>query len=37
VLWHPGSSYDIYLPALEKTLVPRAKNPPVPPKVTSFP
>jgi hypothetical protein len=37
VLWHPGSSYDIYLPALEKTLVPRAKKPPVPPKVTSFP
>jgi hypothetical protein len=37
VLWHPGSNYDIYLPALEKTLVPRAKKPPVPPKVTSFP
>ena len=36
VLWHPGSSYDIFLPALEKTLEPRAKNPPVPPKVTSF-
>lgn len=30
VLWHPGSSYDIFLPALEKTLVSRAKNPPVP-------
>jgi hypothetical protein len=36
VLWHPGSSYDIFVPALEKSLVPRAKNPPVPPKVTSF-
>jgi hypothetical protein len=36
VMWHPGSSYDIFLPALEKTLVPRAKNPPVPPKKTSF-
>ena len=36
VLWHPGSSYDIFIPGLEKTLVPRAKHPPVPPKVTSF-
>jgi hypothetical protein len=36
VLWHPGSSYDIFIPALEKTLVPRAKKPPIPPKVTSF-
>ncbi len=36
VMWHPGSSYDVFLPALEKTLVPRAKNPPVPPKVTKF-
>jgi hypothetical protein len=36
VLWHPGSSYDIFVPALEKTLAPRAKNPPVPPKVTRF-
>ena len=36
VLWHPGSSYDIFVPALEKTLVSRAKKPPVPPKVTSF-
>src|SRR5687768_5406574 len=36
VLWHPGSSYDIFLPALEKTLVSRAKNPPVPPKVATF-
>lgn len=36
VLWHPGSNYDIFLPALEKTLQPRAKNPPVPAKVTSF-
>lgn len=30
VLWHPGSSYDIFVPALEKTLVSRKKNPPVP-------
>lgn len=36
VLWHPGSSYDIFVPALEKTLEPRAKNPPVPPKKTAF-
>lgn len=36
VLWHPGSSYDIFVPAFEKTLVSRAKNPPVPPKKTSF-
>lgn len=36
VLWHPGSSYDVFLPALEKTLAPRAKNPPVPPKFTKF-
>jgi hypothetical protein len=36
VLWHPGSSYDIFVPALEKTLEPRAKKPPVPPRVTSF-
>ncbi|HEY0242456.1 MAG TPA: putative glycoside hydrolase [Gemmatimonadaceae bacterium] len=36
VMWHPGSSYDIFVPALEKTLVSRAKKPPVPPKVTSF-
>jgi hypothetical protein len=36
VLWHPGSSYDIFVPALEKTLVSRAKNPPVPPKLTTF-
>jgi hypothetical protein len=35
VIWHPGSQYDIMVPALEKTLVSRAKNPPVPaPKVT---
>jgi hypothetical protein len=32
VLWHPGSSYDIFVPALEKTLVSRAANPPVPPQ-----
>jgi hypothetical protein len=30
VLWHPGSQYDLIIPALEKTLVSRAKNPPVP-------
>ncbi|HEY8165066.1 MAG TPA: putative glycoside hydrolase, partial [Gemmatimonadaceae bacterium] len=24
VLWHPGSTYDVFLPALEKTLVQRA-------------
>jgi hypothetical protein len=36
VLWNPGSSYDIFIPAFEKTLEPRAKNPPVPPKVTKF-
>ncbi len=30
VLWHPGSQYDLFRPALEKTLVSRAKNPPVP-------
>lgn len=36
VLWHPGSNYDLFLPGLEKTLVPRAKKPPVPAKVTSF-
>jgi hypothetical protein len=30
VMWHPGSQYDIFVPALEKTLVSRAKNPPVP-------
>jgi hypothetical protein len=36
VLWHPGSSYDIFVPALEKTLVPRAKHPPVPAQFTRF-
>jgi hypothetical protein len=36
VMWHPGSSYDIFLPALEKTLEPRAKKPPVEPRVTKF-
>ena len=30
VIWNPGSQYDVFLPALEKTLVSRAKNPPVP-------
>ena len=28
VMWHPGSQYEIFLPALEKTTVSRAKNPP---------
>jgi hypothetical protein len=28
VLWHPGSTYDVFLPGLEKTLVPRAKTAP---------
>lgn len=36
ILWHPGSSYDIFLPAFEKTLASRAKNPPVPAKKTVF-
>lgn len=36
ILWHPGSAYDIFVPAFEKTLVPRAKNPPVPAKITRF-
>jgi hypothetical protein len=36
VLWHPGSSYDVFIPALEKTTVSRAKNPPVPPAQTKF-
>jgi hypothetical protein len=30
VIWNPGSQYDVFIPALEKTLVSRAKNPPVP-------
>jgi hypothetical protein len=30
VLWEPGSRYDAYIPALEKTLLSRKKNPPVP-------
>jgi hypothetical protein len=30
VLWNPGSKFDEFVPALEKTLEPRAKNPPVP-------
>ena len=36
VIWNPGSQYDVFLPALEKTLVSRAKSPPVPPKITKF-
>ncbi|MBA3645708.1 MAG: hypothetical protein H0W63_05965 [Gemmatimonadaceae bacterium] len=30
VLWEPGSRYDQFIPAFEKTLVSRKKNPPVP-------
>jgi hypothetical protein len=30
VLWEPGSRYDAFLPALEKTLLSRKKIPPVP-------
>jgi len=30
VMWEPGSRYDKFLPALEKTYVSRKKNPPVP-------
>jgi hypothetical protein len=30
VMWEPGSRYDKFLPALEKTFVSRRKNPPVP-------
>ena len=30
VLWEPGSRYDKFLPALEKTYVSRKKTPPVP-------
>lgn len=26
VMWNPGSSYDVYIPALEKKLEPRAKK-----------
>ena len=29
VLWEPGSRYDSFIPAFEKTLVSRKKNPPV--------
>lgn len=36
VLWHPGSSYDVFVPALEKTLMAREKNPPVTPDITKF-
>ncbi|HUQ48110.1 MAG TPA: putative glycoside hydrolase [Gemmatimonadaceae bacterium] len=36
VIWSPGSQYDVFLPALEKTLVSRAKNPPVAPRLTKF-
>lgn len=36
VIWNPGSKYDVFVPALEKTLVSRAKNPPVPAKITKF-
>ena len=30
VMWEPGSRYDKFLPALEKTFVSRKKSPPVP-------
>jgi hypothetical protein len=30
IMWNPGSQYDVFIPAFEKTLVSRAKNPPVP-------
>ncbi|HWL39465.1 MAG TPA: putative glycoside hydrolase [Gemmatimonadaceae bacterium] len=30
VMWEPGTRYDIFLPALEKTFISRKKNPPVP-------
>jgi hypothetical protein len=30
VLWEPGARYDSFIPALEKTLLSRKKNPPVP-------
>ncbi|MGZ3332934.1 MAG: putative glycoside hydrolase [Gemmatimonadaceae bacterium] len=30
VMWEPGSRYDKFLPALEKSFVSRKKNPPVP-------
>lgn len=30
VLWHPGANYDIFAPALERTLVSRKKVPAVP-------
>ncbi len=36
ILWHPGTRYDHVLPALEKTLVSRAKKPPVPPRKVSL-
>jgi hypothetical protein len=26
VMWNPGSNYDVYLPALEKTLEKRKKG-----------
>jgi len=35
VMWNPGSQYDAFRPAFEKTTVSHAKNPPVPaPKVS---
>jgi len=30
VMWNPGSQYDVFRPAFEKTTVSHAKNPPVP-------
>jgi hypothetical protein len=29
-MWEPGTRYDVFLPALEKTFISRKKNPPVP-------
>lgn len=34
VMWNPGSQYDVFLSALEKTLESRAKSPPVPVSMT---
>jgi hypothetical protein len=36
VLWEPGSRYDKFLPALEKTFVSRKKVPPVPRPTNKF-
>ena len=36
VLWEPGSRFDKFIPGLEKTLVSRKKNPPVPRPATKL-